>query len=638
MLIKACNSLILHLFSFQIMAMLKPILVTVFCFVTACCFAEKHKGYTFTIDLVNVKNDKVTVQMTAPVIKQDEIIYYIPKIVPGTYSEDDFGRFVDDFTAFDKNGNKLDVEKVNVNGWKIKNARSLNTVSYTVNDTFDDTTAGKKIFEPTGSNIQADTNFIINTHCFTGYFDGMKQVPYKLIVNHAADFYGATAMTDDNSSATTDEFTVNTYNSLVDNPVMYCRPDTASIMVGESKVLISVYSPNKKVRADFLAGNFTKLLQAQAKYLGGTLPVKNYAFLIYLTDHGGVSGASGALEHSYSSMYFMPEGEPGKILQFFMDVASHEFFHIVTPLSIHSEEIQYFDFNEPKMSKHLWLYEGTTEYHAHIAQEKYGLITRQDFLDVISSKITASRQQYNDTLPFTVMSANCLHEYAAEYGNVYQKGALIAMCLDVKLRQLSNSKYGLMNLIFDLSKKYGKEKPFKDDELFDVIEKLTYPEIKQFLLTYVSGNTPLPLEEILNAAGIDYKAVVETKDSVFTLGAIRFTPNQQNGRAIINDISGINSFGKKMGYKLNDEIVSINGKAVTIATLGKTINELYKTAKPGDEIKMVVNRKNEGGAAEEVTLAAPMEKIPVKKYNQLSFTANPTAGQLAIQNSWLNAN
>jgi len=58
----------------------------------------------------------------------------------------------------------------------------------------------------------------------------------------------------------------------------------------------------------------------------------------------------------------------------------------------------------------------------------------------------------------------------------------------------------------------------------------------------------------------------------------------------------------------------------------------------GDEIKIVVSRKNAGGTAEDVTLAAPMEKIPVKKYNQLSFMTNPTPGQLAIQNSWLNAN
>jgi predicted metalloprotease with PDZ domain len=45
------------------------------------------------------------------------------------------------------------------------------------------------------------------------------------------------------------------------------------------------------------------------------------------------------------------------------DVVSHEFFHIVTPLTIHSKEIHYFDYNSPKMSN-LWMYEGVTEYFA----------------------------------------------------------------------------------------------------------------------------------------------------------------------------------------------------------------------------------------------------------------------------------
>jgi predicted metalloprotease with PDZ domain len=47
-----------------------------------------------------------------------------------------------------------------------------------------------------------------------------------------------------------------------------------------------------------------------------------------------------------------------------MDV-THEFFHIVTPLSIHSKEIQDFDYND-KMSEHLWMYEGVTEYFANL--------------------------------------------------------------------------------------------------------------------------------------------------------------------------------------------------------------------------------------------------------------------------------
>jgi predicted metalloprotease with PDZ domain len=65
----------------------------------------------------------------------------------------------------------------------------------------------------------------------------------------------------------------------------------------------------------------------------------------------------------------MPKEE---LVKSMMDVVSHEFFHIVTPLSIHSKEIQDFDYNDPKMSEHLWMYEGVTEYFANLSKSIKG--------------------------------------------------------------------------------------------------------------------------------------------------------------------------------------------------------------------------------------------------------------------------
>ncbi|MBK6507405.1 MAG: hypothetical protein IPG02_17575 [Ignavibacteria bacterium] len=39
-------------------------------------------------------------------------------------------------------------------------------------------------------------------------------------------------------------------------------------------------------------------------------------------------------------------------------------------MNLHAEEIGNFDYNNPVMSKHLWLYEGTTEYFADYIQLK----------------------------------------------------------------------------------------------------------------------------------------------------------------------------------------------------------------------------------------------------------------------------
>ena len=609
-------------------------LLVLFCLFYQIGFSQiaSANAYKFTLDLVQVTDDKIGVELLPPTIKKKEIIYNLPKIVPGTYSEDDFGRFIEGFEALDKSGKALSVEKIGTNSWRISNAKKLGKIRYKVNDTFDDESDGKKIFEPCGLNIEKDVNYLLNTHCFAGYFDGMKQMPFQLSIVHPAGMNGSTALIDLDPSTTQDRFEVENYNRLVDSPLMYGSAETASIQVGNSSVLIAVHSPNKIISAAFLAEKINGLLQAQGAYLGGTLPVNKYAFLVYLNDKRGVSGAQGALEHSYSSVYFMPEGNNGNTVQFLINVAAHEFFHILTPLNIHSEEIHYFDFNQPKMSKHLWLYEGTTEYHAHLVQEKYGMITKDDFLGVLQQKISNSRQRYNDTLPFTVMSANCLDTYAGQYGNVYEKGALIAMCLDIKLLQLSGGKYGILSLINDLSKKYGKDKPFKDEELFGEIGKLTYPEIRLFLEKYVAGSQPLPLEEVFASVGIDFSPVIQ--DSTFTLGRISFEPDE-NQRQKISNLSNMNAFGKMMGYKLNDIILSINGTALTADNADAVLGDLYKTAKVGDPLQVMVLRKGADGQEQKLTLSAPMMKVARKLTNVLRFNPNASTEQLALQKSWL---
>jgi hypothetical protein len=62
-----------------------------------------------TIDLVNVKDDKVMVTITTPTFTTETTSFHIPKTVPGTYSEDDYGRFVEQVKAFDAKGNVLKV-------------------------------------------------------------------------------------------------------------------------------------------------------------------------------------------------------------------------------------------------------------------------------------------------------------------------------------------------------------------------------------------------------------------------------------------------------------------------------------------------------------------------------------------------
>jgi predicted metalloprotease with PDZ domain len=109
-------------------------------------------------------------------------------------------------------------------------------------------------------------------------------------VTHQPNFYGSTSLVDRDNSNTRDQYIVPSYNEAIDrSAIMYTVPDTAHIRVGESDILISVYSPGKKATAKGLAVQLDTLLQAQGKYLGGKLPVQNYSFLIYLADHEGLT-------------------------------------------------------------------------------------------------------------------------------------------------------------------------------------------------------------------------------------------------------------------------------------------------------------------------------------------------------------
>lgn len=596
-------------------------------------FAQQDNTYQFTVDLTKVHSDQLTVNLVTPKINTDTIIYHMPAMVPGTYKIYDFGKYVHGFKALDNTGKEIVTTKADLNSWKIPNAKSLASISYDVEDSWDTDIKGEFIFEPAGTNFQRDTNFVLNNHLLYGYFDGMKRNEYKINVIHPAGFFGATGLSNVKREGNTDTYSVPDYMQLVDGPMMYNRPDTAHVLVGGADVLISVYSPNKLVSAKFVADSLRKLLDLQRQYLGGTLPVKNYAFIIYLNGNpkGFKSGSFGALEHSYSSMYCLPEMEQARIAQTMIDVSAHEFFHIVTPLSIHSQEIGDFDYNKPKMSQHLWMYEGLTEYAAHHVQIKYGTVTLEDFLAVMRGKMV-NAGEYDEFLSFTAMSKGALDKHEDQYANVYQKGALIGMCLDIRLRQLSDGKYGTQDMMRDLSKKYGKDKSFVDDSLFSDIVKLTYPEIQDFFNRYVIGSEDLPYKELFAAVGIDYQRR-GTEDVLDPFGGFGFRLDQDGNLRMWPEL--VNDFGREMGYQKGDIPVSINGKAITLETIDPVLTDYFNTVKEGDKLVMKVKRV-ENGKMKTKKLKGKMRRVTVPKKHIITPMENPTPEQLKLRKSWIN--
>lgn len=464
------------------------------------------QGYRYAVDLKNIQEDKLSVTLLTPTLTEKKAVFALPKIIPGTYSISDYGKFVSDLAAYDKKGKKLPVKQLNVNQWEIKKAKRLNKITYVVEDIFD-TTIPHEIYPMAATNIE-EQNIVIHSPGIFGYLEGENKLPFELTFEKPVNFHASSSSVPVASSADEDVFKMEHLDELYDTPIMYGIADTASIQVGNCEVLVSVYSPNQLMRASEIAEWLADLLKGARKYLGGKLPADRYAFLYYFKDptveQSFQPGLGGALEHTTSSFYYLPELPAEKLKDLVVDVSSHEFFHIITPLNIASKEVKEFNYDEAVLSKHLWLYEGTTEYTAHHVQVKNGLNTVQQFLGKLSDKIVDSKESYDDSLSFTQLSAYAASTHADQYGNVYQKGALIAACLDIYLLHLSEGGYGLKNLTHDLGIRFGKERYFNDDELFDEIEKLTYPEIKKFLIKHVQEGEPIPYEQYFGLAGIKY--------------------------------------------------------------------------------------------------------------------------------------
>lgn len=584
-------------------------------------------NYQFSMDLTKVKDDKLMVEVITPKVADTEAIYCMPKIVPGTYSIYDFGRFLSDFKAYNAVGEELAVESLDENRWKIKNAQSLYRITYWVEDSYD-TNKNNFIFEPAGTNIEENKNFVMNTHGFIGYLEGMKRNDYEVNIAKPEGFFGATSMQNVSTQANTDKFVIEDYMQLADAPIMYAKPDTTIMQVGGAEILISVYSPSQKLSSKFVAEQIAPILNAQKDYLGGKLPVNRYAFIIYLFKGFSGSGAMGALEHSYSSLYYLPEIEPNDLAQFIKDVAAHEFFHIVTPLSIHSKEIHDFDYINPQMSKHLWLYEGCIEYFAGHVQVKHGLMSEENYFNVIVGKINEAKS-YKDKLPFTLMSKGCLREHKSQYQNVYAKGALIGMCLDIKLRQLSGGSYGIQNLILDLAKQYGKDKPFDDEELFDrIIEVSKFTELRKFFADYIEGENPLPLKETFKSVGLKYD--ITEKIPSLSLG-LQLTFDESTGFFAIESIDETNA---KTGMQKGDLLVEINKNRVTQQNYRDVFDQVKKNGKEGEKYTVIVERM-ENGKRKEKKIKASLVTVTEYNYLPLAIDEKATPEQVKLRNAWL---
>jgi predicted metalloprotease with PDZ domain len=448
---------------------------------------------TYSIDLNRRADDQFRVSLAVSGLTPANAIYQFAATAPGTYQVMDIGRYVRAFEALDARGRPVPAERVSVNQWRLSDPSRVRTIRYRIAETWDTPVPEHQVYLMCGTSLEAD-HALINPHAVIGYPTGLQAAPVHLRLAYPRGWLVGTSLTRSKSG----EYVAASYDELVDSPILLGRLSEAHTTVTGVPVAIYTYSKTGQITSARLLGAMNGMLQAAGRFLG-KLPVDRYTFLYHFEDKG-----AGAWEHSFSSEYVLPESRyTDSVGRQVTDIAAHEFFHVVTPLNIHSEIIEHFNFVTPVPSQHLWLYEGTTEWAAQKMQLEGGLKTPEQYLQTVITKMRVDRAAFDTSYSLRELALTSYSDSGQkQYANIYQRGAVTAGLLDLRLLDLSEGRHGLRDLILALTRKYGKRRAFPEATLVDTLVGMTDPRVRDFFDRYVWEAQRLPVAEYYAKLGI----------------------------------------------------------------------------------------------------------------------------------------
>ncbi len=567
----------------------------------------------YTVDLTDRADDLFRVTLTVDDLGADNAVYQFASTAPGTYQVMNMGRFVRSFTAFDGSGASVPVEQISTNQWQLQRPQDVARIEYAIAETWDTQVDENPIYLMAGSSIE-DDHVLINGQTVFGFPQGMQSRPLRIRLVVPDGWKVGTAMAKD----TEGRFIGSDYDYVVDSPILLGRLSTAALDVEGTKVEIYTYSKTDKVASVQILDSIRDILFAANEFLGG-LPVDRYTFLFHFEDI-----TMGAWEHSYSSEYVYAEADfEWAISESIPSVVAHEFFHIVTPLNIHSEIIERFNYSEPVASEHLWLYEGVTEWASDIMQLRAGLITLDEFLSELSSKLRTD-DAFDKRYSLSKLSlTSYTPEGQAQFPNVYMRGALVAGLLDIKLLQLSDGKRGLREVLIELSRRYGPDTPFPEKEFFSIFAEMTYPEISDFFERYVRSAEPLPLADYLGLLGLHYLEAVDTGESTTAAGiGLNFVENNVVVTSVAEEIANCD-------IRVGDQFASLDGQEISIETVRSVLGQ-FRSVAAG--VPYTVGLVRDG---EEMTATCAKYERPLVHRHVLALDSAATADQRALRDVWM---
>ncbi len=585
-------------------------------------------GHLFHVDLTVTKPDP------------DGQCFSLPTWIPGSYMIREFSRNIIQMEA-SCNGVSVPLAKLDKNHWQAAPCNGSLTISYDIY----------------AWDLSVRTAHLDQTH---GFFNGSSvflEVQNKTHIPLVIDIkrpFGEkfnswrvmTALPElEAPRYGFGTYQASSYDELIDSPI-----ELGTFVLGQfeaygipHEIAVTGHVPNldmTRLEKDLKTICETEIafFEPESKYS----PVSRYVFLVMAVDHG-----YGGLEHRASTALLCsrkslpctasPE-QDGKLSEDyvqFLGLCSHEYFHTWNVKRIKPASFIPYQLNSEADTRMLWLFEGFTSYFESLVLLRSGLIDVGTYLHLVAKTINSVmrgkghlRQSLSDA-GFDAWTKYYRQDenFPNALVSYYTKGSLVALLLDLTLRQATNHRHSLDDVMRLLWQRFGK--PFHDGQSVGMtdakarraLEEIGEMDFGDFFNRYIYGTTVLPLREAFADFGITMK---NTADS--NRPSLNIQVKQQGSDCIVSRVYE-NGTAHYAGISAGDVLLAIDG--LRVSADGKSIAGQLSRHALGDTVDIHVFRRDEL-----MKLSAILISEDAPKYT-LTLVEDATDAMQAARKTWL---
>ena len=551
----------------------------------------------------------------------------LPAWIPGSYMIRDFAKEIVTISAQDDAGQNLNIQKHDKQTWKIQAVSTALTIKYQVY-AFD--------LSVRGAYINDEMAFFNGTNMFLAVA-GKTDQPCRLtlaqpIQPKLSHWKVATTMpTEMPNKHAFGEYWANNYHELIDHPVLLGEFDILPFSAANVEFEL-ILAGGHQADVNRITKDLTKICQHHIEFFADLPPVKRYQFITLLTDN-----AFGGLEHisSTSLMYSrndLPSLSNSEKMtdgyRVFLSLCSHEFFHTWHVKRIKPQELFGAALDKEQYTEQLWIYEGFTSYYDDFSLHRCGLITQAEYLKVVGQNLTRllrNKGRFKQTITQSSFDAwtKFYKQDESAVNNIvsyYNKGAILAMCLDLLIKIKSNGNNSLDDVMRHLWNQHGKlDIPTKVDVIQNIVKTQLNLDLSDFFQSALYSTEELPFLELLEKFGVEcHFTPRENLDDKG--GVMNTTPTKIEFGAQIKALEiGIQiiqvtekTAAYDSGLQVGDVMIAIDKWAVSKENLFAQLNYLSK----GQVVQLTILRDKKLKQLTFVASDAPNDTIALEVIDQ----------------------